>query len=506
MPVPARAHLALSALIMAAFVTAAMAAPPAPKGRNKAKTAISPAEKPPSGGRLRVQTEFSNSLWDWNHDGHRIPRRILEAIHRGLYRISKSGQLEPDLVESESASIDARVWRFRLRSDATWSDGTPFTAADAALGLQRACEPSAVSPPRSSENFLGCREFHVGQSPSLSGVTAESRHVLKVELRDPDPSLPYKLTDPRAFPAPSHLVSSRADYGLSIPSMAFLGKWKVANSRPLQWSTLLPSRPESQDETAKIREIELWSIRGGRDSESLFERNHLDVLTGPLSDTNAPGVRTRPRTSVVTLKRLKRFEKSCPAECMLALSGSIRREKIAQLRPARGQVPPELWDAQRLGEDPTPALLAASQGAVTKRRAVPKSVRLGISRADLPRASDLALLRTVGRSISADLKRNLGISVQIVESPAAECSSCDLSLEIHEAYSLALDDLLSRVEGPSSFRFWSEFSGLPIQSEERLAAFKKHTHAVLVGSAEILPIGFGIDHDRIKPYVNQLPF
>lgn len=73
--------------------------------------------------------------------GHnQVDRDITALIFEGLTTTDEYGQVVPALAESWSASRDATVFTFRLREDALWQDGTPFTSADVdfTLGVLRA--------------------------------------------------------------------------------------------------------------------------------------------------------------------------------------------------------------------------------------------------------------------------------------------------------------------------------------------------------------------------------
>jgi len=63
-------------------------------------------------------------------DPYPVDRELVDLIFDGLMRYDESGRLVPALAQSWSVSEDGLTLRFQLRQDATWHDGTPFTAAD----------------------------------------------------------------------------------------------------------------------------------------------------------------------------------------------------------------------------------------------------------------------------------------------------------------------------------------------------------------------------------------
>lgn len=63
----------------------------------------------------------------------------------GLMQMDADGQAVPAIAESYEVSEDGLTYTFHLRTDATWSNGTPVTAADFVFGWQRAVDPEVAS-------------------------------------------------------------------------------------------------------------------------------------------------------------------------------------------------------------------------------------------------------------------------------------------------------------------------------------------------------------------------
>ena len=65
-----------------------------------------------------------------------VDRDLSALIFNGLARADERGNLKPDLARSWEISPDGLVYTFTLRSDVTWSDGAPFSAADVVYTIQ----------------------------------------------------------------------------------------------------------------------------------------------------------------------------------------------------------------------------------------------------------------------------------------------------------------------------------------------------------------------------------
>ncbi|WP_168581715.1 ABC transporter substrate-binding protein [Gephyromycinifex aptenodytis] len=70
-------------------------------------------------------------------DGAAIPQALLTNVYEGLVKVDESGAIVPALAKSWTISPDRRTYTFELATDATFSDGTPFTADDAVFSIER---------------------------------------------------------------------------------------------------------------------------------------------------------------------------------------------------------------------------------------------------------------------------------------------------------------------------------------------------------------------------------
>ncbi|HJQ00729.1 MAG TPA: ABC transporter substrate-binding protein [Jatrophihabitans sp.] len=86
----------------------------------------------------------------------------------------------PDLATSYTASSDAKTYTFTLRSDATFSDGTPVTSADVVFSLNRVA------------NLKGNPSFLMG------GLTASAPdpHTVVLTSAAPNPAVPFIVPNP----------------------------------------------------------------------------------------------------------------------------------------------------------------------------------------------------------------------------------------------------------------------------------------------------------------------
>ena len=145
-------------------------------GSSSSQSSSSSGGTTPSGS-LVVETAFQLKTVD--------PARMFEPtgllIDHAMYDTLltfKGGDVKtpvPDLAQSYTASPDGKVFTFKLRSDAVFSDGTPVTSADVKFSLDR------VANVKGNPSFL------------MAGITVTTPDAGTVVLTSttPNPAIPY---------------------------------------------------------------------------------------------------------------------------------------------------------------------------------------------------------------------------------------------------------------------------------------------------------------------------
>ena len=75
-----------------------------------------------------------------------LPDALVRVLFAGLFRLTVNG-IEPDLVDSWTASPDGLVHTFVLKEGLVWTDGVPLTARDAEFGILRSLSPAPADDP-----------------------------------------------------------------------------------------------------------------------------------------------------------------------------------------------------------------------------------------------------------------------------------------------------------------------------------------------------------------------
>jgi peptide/nickel transport system substrate-binding protein len=135
----------------------------------------------PSDGTLSLGLVLEPESLDFTTiSGAAIPQILLDNVYETLVTQAQDGSIQPGLAESWTVSDDGKTYDFTLRSGVTFSDGTPFTADDAAFSI----------------NYVKTK-WTVGVAKAMDVVTsatAVSPTELKVVLSQPNALWLFKMT------------------------------------------------------------------------------------------------------------------------------------------------------------------------------------------------------------------------------------------------------------------------------------------------------------------------
>jgi oligopeptide transport system substrate-binding protein len=145
------------------------------------------------------------------HKSEGVPSsNIQRDLFEGLVSNAPDGSLVPGAAQSWQISNDGRVYTFRLRADARWSNGDPVTAQDFVFSFRRILDPATLSrytfilfPIRHAEPIAA------GVRPTTDlAVSAPDDHTLVIELENATPYFLDLLTHSASYPV--HLPSVTA--------------------------------------------------------------------------------------------------------------------------------------------------------------------------------------------------------------------------------------------------------------------------------------------------------
>lgn len=114
------------------------------------------------------------------------------------------GDPEPYLSEYPEISEDGLTYKFKIKDEAKWSDGTPVTSADYAMAITIACDGTYDGPLDYISGrckVKGAKEYHDGTASTISGIEIIDDKTVSVTLNEKSSSAIYVLGE--TFPVNS---------------------------------------------------------------------------------------------------------------------------------------------------------------------------------------------------------------------------------------------------------------------------------------------------------------
>ncbi|MBA4179274.1 MAG: hypothetical protein C0506_01670 [Anaerolinea sp.] len=134
----------------------------------------------------RVNPLFANT--------NEVDADLSQLVFAGLLRLAPDGQLQPDLAALPEVSDEGRVYTFKLRKNAVWSDGTALTSADVAFTIRAITDPDFKGDPALAEGWLG--------------VELETPDASTVVIRLKQASAPFLARNATLGILPEHLLGT----------------------------------------------------------------------------------------------------------------------------------------------------------------------------------------------------------------------------------------------------------------------------------------------------------
>jgi ABC-type transport system substrate-binding protein/DNA-binding SARP family transcriptional activator len=187
-----------------------------------------PTALPPAPHALRIRWRCPYAL-DPRLCGDYVSGMVVEQMFSGLVSAAPDLDVVPEVAQRWQVLEGGLRYRFHLRPDARWSDGTPLTAHDFAYAWKRVLHPATGGIPSELVAIKGARAFHQGEiaDPNLVGVRALDDRTLDVELEEPASHFLYVLTTVNAYPVPQHVVEAHGAAWTDVKTIVSNGPFRL---------------------------------------------------------------------------------------------------------------------------------------------------------------------------------------------------------------------------------------------------------------------------------------
>lgn len=231
---------------------------------------------------LRVNVVSEPPSLDWDKATDTTSSWITQNIMDGLTDYDYAGdqvKLVPGLAEKWESSDGARKWKFTMRPNVKWSDGQPFTAQHVVDGWQRLlAKETAAEYAYFLFGIKNAKAFNEGKATwDQVGVKATSPTELTVELDKPMGFFPHLLTHHSTYPIRLDVVTKFGDQWTQPQNIVTLGAF---NMRVWQHDKMIVlERNENYwDTKPSIKYVAAYMIQEQATAINLFDSGKLDSV------------------------------------------------------------------------------------------------------------------------------------------------------------------------------------------------------------------------------------
>ena len=211
-------------------------------------------------------------------------QNILRDIFEGLTREDAAGAIVPGIAERWETSSDGLTWRFYLRADAKFSDGSGITANDFVASFARALDPKTAAPYATQLLVLQGAQARLQGGTGALGVNALNPQVLELKLTQITPNLPARLSLPVAAAVPLSTIARFGTLWTRAQNIVTSGAYTLKTWQPLVAIRLSKSPHYYQAQSVAISEVRYHVTEDASEEARRFELGELDV-----TETIPPG-------------------------------------------------------------------------------------------------------------------------------------------------------------------------------------------------------------------------
>ena len=296
---------------------------------------------------------------------------VMNNVNEGLYRQGPDGELVLGMAAEEpEVSEDGLTYTFKIREDATWSNGDPVTANDFVYAWTRLVTPETAAEYSYMIDGVVANATAILQGemePSELGITAVDDKTLEIQLEKAVPYFESLTTLSMFFPQNEAYVTEQGEaYASDSDHVLYNGPFVLDEWDGTGLSWVMNKNEDYWDaETVELDAVNIDVIKETSTALNLYDTGSIDrmILSGEYVQTQQgnPDLKTQPTSTVAYLK----FNQERAGEQTALANENIRKaiamafDKQAYVDtilqngsiPANGLVPESLAVDPSTGED-----------------------------------------------------------------------------------------------------------------------------------------------------------
>ena len=369
---------------------------------------------------MNLGTEPPSLDWHITTDG--TSADVIVNIMAGLTQYQQDLKCVPSVAKSWEVLDDGRRYVFHLRDDVFWTDGKPVTAYDFEYAWRRIEDPKTGGGYADFLNDVeNAQEINSGKITDLTklGAHALDEHTFEVRLKKPAAYFIYLTAHWSTYPMRKDVVEKHGDRWTEPDNIITNGPFKLTKWQHDYKIELEPNENFFEGKP-RLNKVKMFMVSEQSTAFALFENDELDFVDNRSFSThdvdryrNDPGYIRVPLLQGTYLGfnvMKKPFDNK---HVRRAVSMAIDKTIFPKLL-RRGERPSTSWIPEELpGSSKSSALPFDLAGAREELAAAgfPAGKNFPSVQFLYPNREDT---RLIVESIQAQLKKNLGISIELL--------------------------------------------------------------------------------------------
>lgn len=208
-----------------------------------------------------------------------VEANILRDLFLGLTAHDSKAELMPGAAESWTVSEDGKVYTFKMRAGATWSDGSPVTAEDFVYSWQRVVDPATASEySYMLAPVVNAEAITAGEKkPEELGIKAIDSSTLEVTLNASTPYFLEMLTHQATYPVNKANVEKFGEDFTKPGNLVSNGAFTLAEFVPNDHITLAKNPAFYDAANVALDKVMFYPTEDRSAAIKRFEAGELDM-------------------------------------------------------------------------------------------------------------------------------------------------------------------------------------------------------------------------------------
>src|SRR5699024_1449119 len=213
---------------------------------------------------------------------------VLDQVFEGLTRINPEGEAEPAMAEEIEVSDDELTYTFKIREDATWTNGDPVTAEDFEFAWKWVLDPENADTDYAYQLYpIKNAEEAKENGGSLDdvGIIAEDEHTLVVELEQPTEYFLELTAFHTYYPLNKNVVEGNENWALDAgEDYVTNGPFKLVSWDHKDKIVLEKNEDYWDADTVKLETVNMHMIIEEDTELQMYENGDLDWAGHPTGE------------------------------------------------------------------------------------------------------------------------------------------------------------------------------------------------------------------------------